>query len=123
MADINFSYNLTGSKGPSEVDRAFSDELSFVASAPQCVGGSQIIGTSPEAITLGDVTAAGGIVFLEHAGSANFVEIGHWDGSTFHPTVELLAGESWPFRVSRNCTLYARADTASVSIKKFVADK
>ena len=45
----------------------------------------------------------------------NFVEYGIWDGATFHELGELLAGESYPLRLSRNMTGFRlKANTASV---------
>lgn len=51
----------------------------------------------------------------------NFVEMGTWDGVTFQPLLELLPGESYIIRLSRNVQdsgdqLRAKADTAAVNL-------
>lgn len=99
-------------------------------------------GPSPGAVT---VTVAGtdidfseltdpGLCHLHNQDAVNFVEYGVWDpeGNTFYPLGELLPGEAFPLRLSRNLQqefgtgtgtsgadtnrLRLKADTASVSV-------
>jgi len=69
---------------------------------------------------------------LMNLDSTNFVSYGIWDGSTFYPLGEILAGETYVLRLSRDLaeefgtgtgttgtavnSLMFKADTASVSV-------
>ena len=41
---------------------------------------------------------------------------------SFRPLVRLNAGEAWPFRLAQDCVPYARANTASVVLEKYIVD-
>jgi len=58
-----------------------------------------------------------GLYRVRNIDSTNFVEIGIWDGATFHEFGELLPGEEYVGRFSRNMSGFrAKADTAAVVI-------
>lgn len=63
-----------------------------------------------------------GVTYFHNLDSTNFVELGRFDATTFHPLVRINPGEEWPMRLSNLTTsgttgLYARADTAAVEIQ------
>lgn len=73
-----------------------------------------------------------GLCRIQNLDTTNFVEVGIWDGTTFYPMLDLLAGESYVLRLSANLsqefvtgtgtvgasinTLRFKADTASVIV-------
>ena len=94
--------------------------LSVDASGDQYQGGIQTIGTSEEALILGDV-AAGGYCWIKNLDSTNFVSFRSGTGAT--DFMELLPGEEACFRLSRSATApYAIADTAAVDIEVLLFD-
>ena len=80
--------------------------------------GTQTIGTSPEAIDLGDITTPGYIV-IKNRDATNFVEIR--DGSGGADVVKLLAGDVQCFRLATS-TPFAVADTASCEIEYLLVE-
>ena len=77
----------------------------------------QSIGTSEEAITLGDITV-GGYCFFKNLDATNFIEIRQGTGAS--DLIQLKAGEFAIFRISPDATApYAIADTAACDL--FVA--
>lgn len=77
----------------------------------------QAIGTTAEAISVGDVGTAGYCVFV-NTDSTNFVEIGRDDTGTFRAVVKLKPGEFSIFRAG--VALYGKADTASCNVECWV---
>lgn len=82
-------------------------------------------GPSPGAVTVTtggtDVAFTGlttpALCRLMNLDSTNFAEYGVWDGATFHPLGELLPGETYVLRLSRNLTTFRlRANTASCAV-------
>lgn len=70
------------------------------------------VGTSEETINFGDITAR--YVHMRNLDATNFVEIGF---STGVYGVKLLAGETALFPLLTTATVYAKSDTASVSMQ------
>lgn len=82
------------------------------------VPGAISVTTSGTDISFSELTTPGYVEFrsLEDDGG-NFVEFGIWDGATFHELGELLPGENYILRLSRNMTgLRFKADTAAVNV-------
>jgi len=87
-----------------------------VAQATQCVYQNvQIIGTSAEALTTGDIATLG-IAMLENLDAANFVDVGPDDGGTMKDFMRIEAGERYPVRLKPGITVKAKADTAPVRL-------
>lgn len=85
-----------------------------------CLQHIQTIGTSEEAITLGDITV-GGYVYLENLDSTNYIEIRQGTGAS--DLIRLLAGDFAVFRISPDATApYAIADTASCDMLVIMID-
>lgn len=75
----------------------------------------QAIGTTEEALQLGEVTSLG-LALIKNLDSTNFVELRTGTGAT--KFVKLLAGEACLFRFGSGVTApYAIADTASVNVE------
>lgn len=80
------------------------------------VSSVQTIGTSEEALALGDVSTEG-YAFFQNLDATNFVTIGSYTGgTTYNPVVKLKAGEFALLRLDSSQTFYAKADTASVKL-------
>lgn len=82
-----------------------------VAATPR-VQGVQDIGTSEEALALGDVSAGGGAFYARNLDATNFVEI----GLTGSYVIKLLPGEFCFLSGVSSQNLYARANTAAVKL-------
>jgi len=80
----------------------------------------QSVGTSEEAITLGDITV-GGYCFFKNLDATNFVEIRQGTGAS--DLIRLNAGDVALFRISPDATApYAIADTASCDLLVAMVD-
>lgn len=77
-----FNADLTGSKGPTP--------------------GSVTVSPAGTNIDLSQLTELGGLCRLMNLDADNFVEYGVWDGAEFYPLGELLPGETYVLRLSRN---------------------
>jgi hypothetical protein len=75
----------------------------------------QAIGTTYEAITVGDVATAG-YAYFTNIDATNYVELGVEVAATFYPLVRIDAGKTaGPFRLS-TLTIFGRANTAAVNL-------
>ena len=107
----SFRYQQNGIAQP----RSYSDQVTVTGN--EFAHNVQTIGTTAEAIDVGDVGTAGYCAF-QNLDSTNFVEIGREDTGTFRAVVKLKAGE---FAILRSgATLYAKADTASCNLECWV---
>ena len=86
-------------------------------SGTAAAGGAQDIGTSGEAIDVGDVATAG-YAFFRNCGPTNFVELGTGT-TTFVAFAKLKAGEAGLFRLGTNAPT-ARANTAAVKLQYLI---
>jgi hypothetical protein len=89
--------------------------------APNRVGGTQAIGTTEEAITVGDLTTEGYALFWNRD-ATNYVTIGVKPAATYYPCARLKAGETCLLRLEPSVTFYAKADTAAVILQKEILD-
>lgn len=76
---------------------------------------TQLIGTSAELVTFGEITGAPQAVLIENLDATNFVELGGDSGLTVFK-LKLLPGEANLLSLASG-TLYAQADTAAVRIQ------
>ena len=89
--------------------------LTPTVSGAQYMDNVQNVGTSEEAILLGDV-APGGYVFIQNLDPTNFVSLRQATGAANF--IKLLAGEWAIFRMSVDTTApFAIADTAAVNVR------
>lgn len=67
-------------------------------------------------VDLSEFTTAG-YCRIKNLDGTNFVEVGIYSGGTFYPLMELLPGQFYVIRLSRNIgTLRVRANTASCNV-------
>jgi len=89
--------------------------ISVTVSGTQWMDNVQAVGTSEEAILMGDV-AAGGYMLVQNMDATNFVSLRQATGAANF--MKLLAGEFAIFRLSPDATApFAIADTASVNVR------
>lgn len=79
------------------------------------VNNTQSIGTTAEALSLGDISGAPSQIALKNLDASNFVEIGGDSGLTVFK-LRVNAGETLIFRATSG-TIYAKADTAAVRVQ------
>ena len=75
---------------------------------------TQVIGTTAELVTFGDITGAPAQVLIQNLDATNFVELGGDSGLTVFK-LKILAGKAIVISPS-SATLYAKADTAAARI-------
>lgn len=114
--EITITTSLSTTKNGATVSSG-TKTSSHDMSGDQAIGNIQIIGTSWEAIVLGDVTTIGFVRAL-NLDATNYVELALANDSTGVFT-KLKAGEAALFRAS-TATMYARANTAACNVH-FVA--
>ena len=89
--------------------------VSITVSGAQVMDNVQNVGTSEEAILLGDV-ATGGYWFVQNLDSTNFVELRSGTGAT--DFIRINAGEWAIFRTSADASApYAIADTSACNVR------
>lgn len=81
----------------------------------EMVQSTQVIGTTAEVLSLGDITGAPGQLAVKNLDADNFVEIGGDSGLTVFK-LRLMPGESMLIRPTSG-TIYAQADTADVRVQ------
>lgn len=82
----------------------------------------QNIGTTYEAIALGDVSTEGYCMF-RNLDSTNFVQIGLDAGAALTPVIRVDPGETaGPFQIDAAATLYAEADTAACNVEVMILE-
>lgn len=89
-----------------------SQSITLSAASPAVAGGVISVGTTHEAIPLGDL-AGNGIAWVRNLETTNYLEIGVVVSSTFYPLLKLKAGESFPLRIASGVAPYAKANTAA----------
>ena len=82
----------------------------------------QTVATTAEALSINSDISTVGWAWLTNVDATNFVEVGHWDGTTFFPVLRLKPKEVAVARLSPSATLYARADTADVQLQVIVLE-
>jgi hypothetical protein len=112
MADeLQTQFILRYAKGNDAFSLNSISQLKDVAAVPR-VQGVQSIGTTEEALALGDVATDGGAFFARNLDATNFVEI----GLTGSYVIKLLPGEFCFLSGVSDKDLFARANTAAVQL-------
>lgn len=113
--EITLSINITFAKGGSEESFRAADAMKIDVTGSRFMHNRQEIGTSEEAIDIGDVSTGGYFVAVNRD-VTNFVEIRSGTGTT--DVVKLKAGEACAFRMSADSNApFALADTAPVELE------
>lgn len=118
MADeLSLSFSLQFSKGGRYVDTANLSTLGqeIDVSGTDYIHKTQTIGTTAEALDIGDITTCGWIV-VRNLDATNYIEISRATFTTGQGTVKVKAGEKAVFRLGSN-TPYALANSSSVEIQ------
>lgn len=81
-------------------------------------GGIQSVGTTEEALAMGDVSSPG-YAYFRNCDKANYVELGVKPAGTFYPFAKLKYGEAAIIRLG-TATPYAKANGAAVSLQYYI---
>ena len=96
--EISLNVNMSVAKGSLRYTFA-PPPASITLLGNAAAGGVQNIGTSTEALLLVDVTTRGMANFV-NLSTGTKVQLGTWDGTTYHPFGQLNAGEPAVLRLS-----------------------
>lgn len=109
--ELKTNFNLTYANGSDAFSIPSVNQLKNVAATPR-IQSVQTIGTTEEALAIGDVATDGGAFYARNLDDTNYVEI----GLTGSYVIKLLPGE-WCFLSGvSDKDLYARANTAAVTL-------
>jgi hypothetical protein len=108
--ELTISQALSYSKSNDSKSLSFSDNVNVAGSVRH--GGVQTIGTTEEALIIGDVSSVGWVT-IKNLDNTNFVQIAALPSEHF--TIKLKAGEACAFRAAGNA-IYAKADTSPVKV-------
>lgn len=119
MADeLTMNFSLAYAKGESRINIPSRQSLIDVASQVRA-SATQTIGTSAEAIAMGDVSSAGAAYFL-NTDATNYVDIGVDVSSVFYGLIRLMPGEmAFCPRLATNAP-YAKANTSNVNLEYII---
>lgn len=116
----NVTFKVT--KGYLDFTRAVNDTHDITASAPNVSGKTQLIGTTPEQVAIGDVATCGW-AFFRNLNTSNVLEIGAADASTnFLPLIRLAPGQYCLLPLGTNF-FYAVSFTNSTVLEKAIVDR
>lgn len=109
-SETRYSISLTSSKGGASVTFSLSKTVDMTGD--DMAGNSQLIGTSTEAIALGDIGTPKYLA-IKNMDDTNFVQIG-LDTPLTQIFAKIPAGEGILVLMDPGATYYAKADTAAV---------
>lgn len=115
--EISAQINFTVAKNGATAQVAVGILASMSGNA--FINNIQAVGTSNEALLVGDVTG-GGFVFCRNLDATNYVEIS-LDNAQSQVVGKLLAGE-WILFKPETDTLYAKANTAPCNVQVLACD-
>ena len=110
--EITFSTSIRATKGNASVNQTANMIASMAGD--DMMQSTQNIGTTAELVSFADITGAPQLVMIRNLDATNFVELGGDSGLTVFK-LKIEAGQACLFTPS-SATLYAKANTASVSI-------
>jgi len=116
--EISQTINFAASKNGATVSINSTKRIDM--SGNELLQNTQLIGTTAETISLGDIAGAPAQVCVKNLDATNFVEIGGDSGLTVLK-LRVLPGEASLFRPTSG-TLYGKADTAAVRIQVVAAE-
>ena len=115
--EIQYTVNLVARKGGASVNPgAISETLTM--SGADMIQATQLIGTSAEAVTFGEISGAPAVVVIANLDTTNFVTVGFTNPPT---EIKILAGGVC-LLTPATANLYAIADTAAVNILKVAVE-
>lgn len=113
--EIQYSFTLQFSKGGAADSKTASANVTVTGN--DYVRGTQVVGTTDETISLGDIGTPGWC-FLHNLDGTNYVEAGP-DGTNYF--VKCKAGEYAMFRVG-SAAVHVKANTASCSVEYMIIE-
>ena len=111
-SEINLTVSIRCSKSGATVSATASDVINMTGD--DMIYDTQVIGTSAEALTWGEVTGAPKYAFIQNLDTTNFVTVGFTNPPT---EMKILAGECLLIPPT-TATIYAKADTAACRVVK-----
>lgn len=109
FASVQFAARKNGA------DISASSSFNLTMTGDDMLNQTQVIGTTAELVSFGDITGAPGLVIIKNLDATNYVEIGGDSGLTVFK-LKLLPGQYHQFQPS-SATMYAKANTADVRIQ------
>jgi len=119
MSEFSYQFQLQLTNGELS-DNMASGAVPAAQATAKLVRNVQNIGTTEEALDLGDVTVPG-IAIFENLDDTNYVEIGSKPAATFYPLVKVKPGEKYILRLGVTAP-FAKADTAAVELDYRIYD-
>lgn len=116
--EIYASLSIKARKGGAET--SFSGSYNLTMTGNEMIGATQLVGTTSELLTLGDISGAPGAIVIKNMDSTNFVTIGG-DSSLTVFSLKVMPGE-FAFIRATSGTIYVKADTAAVRIQKLATE-
>lgn len=110
--EISLSVSLTCTKNGATVTGSGSNTITMAGD--QFLSNVQIVGTTSEAVVVGDVSTVG-FVFCKNLDATNYVEVS-LDNSQVNLVAKLLPGECCLFKPGTG-TLFAKANTATCNLQ------
>lgn len=110
--EITATINLSASKGGAKVGQNYTFRTTMAGD--DMTQASQVIGTTSELVSFGEITGAPAAVMIQNLDATNFVEIGGDSGLTVFK-LKILAGKAILISPSSG-TVYAKADTAACRV-------
>ncbi len=107
---ISISINYANGSDTETINRSGS---TITVSAVPRASGTASVGTSEEAIPLGDVSSTG-VAFFQNLDTTNYVEIYRTTADSA-PLIRLRAGQ-WAWVPITGSTVFAKANTAAVNL-------
>lgn len=131
MADATIRASLTIDKGNISYQSKPTQFTASIATGKGPAPGAFAVSTAGTDVDLSELTQPG-LYRIQNLDATNFVTLGIWDGVSFFPIHEILAGETYVGRFSRNLgeeegstgtgtidsgnTLRIKADTAECNV-------
>lgn len=117
--EFSYQFQLQLNNGDLK-DNLASGAVAVDQTTAKLIRNVQNIGTTEEALDLGDVTTPGLAIF-ENLDDTNYVEVGSYVGGTFYPFMKLKPGEKFICRLGVLAP-YAKANTAAIELDYRIYD-
>lgn len=117
--EVRMRLQVSVDKGDVEGD--FDETRLYDMATGRVEDGSQTVGTTHEAIRLGDIAAPQDMILL-NLDADNYVEIGIDQTGSFVPIAKIRPRRMAVIPPASGVTLYAKANTAAVELRRFIPE-